>query len=102
MSKRNDYEHQELDSDGCYYWFTNSDVQHPYKEPLLRDFLTWWREHEQNTGLYYKGTALYFTFNGVKYRVSWTFTAGVDFDTAISKLKSLGAENIQINWGELD
>lgn len=102
MGKREDYEHQELDNDYCYYWFMNSDVQNPYKEPRLKEFVKWWNEHEQNTGLYYKGTRLYFTFNGVKYYLSWTFTSGVDFDTAIAKLKKLGAENIQINWGELD
>ena len=102
MSKREDYEHLELDLDGCYYWITNHDVDYPYKEPLLKDFCKWWKEHEQNTGLYYKGTRLYFTFKGVKYYLTWIFTSGVDFDTAIAKLKALGAVNIQINWGELD
>ena len=102
MNKREDYEHLELDNDGNYYWFMNSDVDYPYKNKELADFCKWWQENEENTGLYYKGTRLYFTFKGVKYHLSWVFTDGIDFDTAIAKLKGLGASNIQINYGELD
>lgn len=102
MNKREDYEHLELDNDGNYYWFMNSDVDYPYKNKELAEFVSWWKVAETNTGLYYKGTRLYFTFKGVKYHVSWVFTDGIDFDTAIAKLKALGASNIQINWGELD
>lgn len=102
MEKRQLYEHQELDLDNEYYWVTNADVEYPYKVKELEEFCKWWKNHEVNTGLYYKGTRLYFTFRGAKYYLSWTFTSGIDFDTAIAKLKELKASNIQINWGELD
>lgn len=102
MGKRTDYEHEELDLDYNYYWFTNSDVDTPYKEPELKDFLQWWRNSEINEGLYYKGTRLYFTYKNKKYYLSWTFDNEGRIDLAISKLKELGATNFQINWGELD
>jgi len=102
MHKRTDYEHQELDLDNNYYWFMNSDVQYPNKEPLLKDFISWFRKNEVNNGFYWKGTALYFTFKGVKYWLSWTFYDKEYLDTAVVKLKALGAENIQLNYGEPD
>lgn len=102
MNDRHDYEHLELDNDGCYYYFMNSDVQYPFKEPLLKDFCKWWRENEVSNGYYYKGTRLYFTFKGVKYYVSWTFYDEDYLNNGIRFLKRLGASNIQINYGEPD
>lgn len=96
------YEHQELDLDNNFYWFTNSDVELPYKNPKLKGLVDWWRKNEHNNGLYWKGTALYFTFEGVKYRLSWVFYDRTFINTAIKKLKSLGALNIALNLGELD
>lgn len=102
MGKRYDYEHLELDNDNNYYWFMNSDVDSPYKEPLLKEFVKWWNEDEVDQGLYYKGTRLYFTFGGKKYYVSWTFYDERHIKKGVAKLKELGATNIQINYGELD
>lgn len=102
MNKRTDYEHEELDLDNNYYWFTNSDVQTAYKNPKLKNFLKWWNESEKAEGYYYKGTRLYWTFEGVKYYETWTFYNEGRLEKAIKLLKELGAENIQINYGELD
>lgn len=96
------YEHQELDLDNNFYWFMNSDVELPYKNPKLEGLVHWWDENEPNNGLYWKGTRLYFTFEGVKYWLSWVFYDRTFINTAIKKLKSLGALNIALNLGELD
>lgn len=96
------YEHLELDLDHNYYWFMNKDVEPAYTNQKLSGLVDWWRKNEPNTGLYHKGTALYFTFEEGKYRLSWVFYDRAFINTAIKKLKSLGALNIILNLGELD
>lgn len=107
MNNRTDYEHLELDNDGCYYWFMNKDVEYYTFKPNTYEIYKireWFFEQEnlaRNHSLYYKGTALYFTFNEQKYYLSWTFYGDYIIETA-KKLKDAGCTNIQINWGELD
>lgn len=96
------YEHLELDLDGYYYSVMNSDVDYPYKNPKLYDFVKWFNDNDVNDGLYYKHTALYFTFEGIKYHVSWTFYHEDVLQDAYNKLMQLGAKYIAINYGELD
>lgn len=102
MPNREDYEHLELDLDNNYYWIMNADVQLPYKEPLLKEFVEWWDADEVYDGLFWIGTKLYFTFKGVKYWVSWTFYDQDHINRGIKRLEALGASNIVINYGHLD
>ena len=103
MNNRTDYEHEELDTDHNYYWFTNSDVDSPYKNPKLKDFVEWWNKEEAKIGgLFYKWTRFYFTFEGIKYYLRWTFYSSDFLNKAIEKAKSIGCTNIQLNYGVLD
>lgn len=106
MSKREDYEHLERDLDGNYYWFTNRDVgtsRQQFEE--ISALRKWFRDEEnkyKEKSLYYKGTRLYFTYKGVKDYLHWVFYGDKLIKDAIKRLQELGAENIQINYGELD
>ena len=108
MSKREDYEHRELDYDyNSHYYETNKEVMWINKEsPLeLQNFRSWFKKQEENCkpfSLFYLGTALYFTYKEKKYRVSWTWYTTSFLKRAINKLKKLGSSNIQINYGRLD
>lgn len=107
MNKRTDYEHLKLDNDGCFYWIMNKDVEYYTFKPNTYEIdkiTTWFYQQEEEAkqfSLFYKGTALYFTFKGQKYYLSWTFTGNYIHETA-KKLREAGCTNIQINWGELD
>ena len=111
MANRFDYEHQELDNDGCYYWFTNRDVKYwAYSEikdnKAFKDAIEFHDKQQERLSkksLYYKGTRLYFTYNGKKYYASWTFYSDEYIIGLQKRLKAIeGVSNLQINWGELD
>lgn len=107
MNERTDYEHLERDLDGFNYWFTNRDVKYIGADAPkeLKDFREWFYHEEEKyreTSLYYKGTALYFTYKGIKYEIHWTFYGSDLIKDARTKLRELGAVNLQCNLGELD
>ena len=106
MNKRTDYEHLVPDLDGNSYWWTNNDVKYVLRGPQeLKDFAKWFFEEEEKyreKSLYYKGTALYFTYNGEKYEIGWTFYGDDLLKQARQKLEALGCVNLQVNFGELD
>lgn len=108
MNTRQDYEHQELDTDGFYYFFINKDVKCIWEgkhEENIKLFAEWWSKYidiDLNTSLFYKGTRFYFTYKGVKYWESWTWYYPERLQNAIKIAKDLGFTNIQLNYGELD
>lgn len=105
MYRREDYEITKIDIDGSTYYVTRDDVKSVYHNPKLRNFREWFTHQEskaRSKSLYYKGTALYFSFQGEKYQIGWVFYTSKMISKAVEKLKKLGAFNIQINWGELD
>lgn len=103
MTDRTIYEHVSgFDYDGSTYWVMNCDVERPYKNPKLYDFVKWFEENDVNNGVYYKLTRLYFTFEGVKYWLSWTFYHKDVLLDAYLKLTQIGAKDILFNLGVLD
>lgn len=108
MNKREDYEHLQRDLDENYYYSTNKDVNYiDYRTAptIIIEFSKWFKQEEllyRETSLYYKGTALYFTYEDKKYYVSWTFYDRKLIKDAVKKLKEIGATNLQANYGELD
>ena len=93
MNKREDYEHLEREVDGFYYWWINNDViyvsKFGHQDPILDHLALWfYKEEEKVCSLYYKGTRLYFTYNGVKYHLSWVFYSRKLITTKIQKLFS--------------
>lgn len=106
MGERTVYEHLERDLDGCYYWFMNRDVGVDRFPPIeIIELRKWFYEQQfkfKDTSLYYKGTRLYFTYKNLKYYLSWVFYSQSLIDDTVARLRSLGATNIQINYGELD
>ena len=108
MNKREDYEHLEREVDGSYYWWINNDVIHLSKfgncehEDLYNLSKWFYNEESKVCSLYYKMTRLYFTYKDVKYYLSWVFFSQDLINEAIKRLRSIGAINLQINYGELD
>lgn len=111
MANRLDYEHQERDNDGLFYWFTNRDVEYWRHGDIAREeefeSLARWHNEQQEKlskrSLFYKGTRLYFTYKAKKYYISWTFYSDAYIVGLQKRLKAIdGVSNMQINWGELD
>ena len=99
---RDKYEVLKQDNDGQYYYFTRDDFDSPFENDKLAEFLEWWSHSEINDGLYYKGTRLYFSLDDKKYYLTWTFYNVGRLELASEMLKTLGAYDIAINYGELD
>jgi len=111
MNDRLDYEHLERDNDGLNYWFMNRDVEYWAHSSIRKnkDFADAikWHDRQQyllsKKSLFYKGTRLYFTYQGRKYYVSWTFYSDEYIIGLQKRLKAVkGVSNLQINFGELD
>ena len=108
-NKIEDYEDLKIDYDNdcCFYYERNKEVKYIDKNSpeKIRAFREWFKKEEEKyskTSFYYKNTALYFTYNNVKYYISWTFYGdNLILDTK-RKLKELGAINIIVKYGELD
>ena len=102
----NKYEYLEQDYDGSWFPVVKDDVEYIcFSSPkVLQDFEYWFEGEEEvlQTSLYHKGTRLFFTYQGVKYRISWVFFAQRLIDNAIEELKKIGASDIMVNYGELD
>ncbi len=109
MNDRLDYEHLERDNDGLNYWFTNRDVETWWRirdDKAFADAIEWHDKKQSELAshsLFYKGTALYFTYKDRKYYVSWPFYSDEYIIGLQKRLKKIeGVSNIQINFGELD
>lgn len=105
MKKPNNYQHLELDLDGRYYRFMDSDVQMFYRficykiDDLLNSYRSKIEQH-----LYIIGNYLFFTYKGVKY---WDIISASDdeyvyIERIRSELVRLGCEDIVYDRGRLD
>lgn len=90
------------------YYLTKDDVIYATKhlKDITADLLkviTAFEKRESNTkSLYYKGTAIYFTYTEKLYYLSYTFYSDYLISQTIKDLQSIGATDILINYGELD
>lgn len=105
MRKPNNYQHLELDVDGYYYRFMDSDVQMFTRSKCSKidDLLNTYRAKIEQT-LYIIGNYLFFTYKGAKY---WDIIShSVDEVIYVGYIKQdlvrLGCEDIVYDGGRSD
>ena len=106
MAIREQYEHLEMDNDGCYYWFVNNDVKpfHKWYDKAVGELIEKWQSHLKQA-LYIKWNYLFFTINGNKYwcKLSVSTEEWDNANAIINDFNAIkGVSNVVYDKGVLD
>ena len=105
MNKPNNYQHWELDLDGCYYRFDDRDVYSFDSSVSKRIYNMFMKVRKLiKQYLYIKWNAVYFTFKGIKYSFTLSYSDDeVNYYSYVrGKLLKYGCTDIVFDSGVLD